>query len=249
MAKKSISRRIYKKGVSSQILSGFLKLIGGTMSGTIEMSGNRVNNPLLTWVDGIVKISRSAIHPLLKLDFSYITSNRTIVFQDKDHTIAGLDDIKNIAVVLTTTPLSHTGSTTETIKYTEQIPANTFTTHDKITKEILASAIGLGGNKTIKCYVNTTPNLSGTPVLISTYSTNNLGYSLISSFFVDSNSSMKAYKPGTSNLSTYWGSSNASLGTFAINWGVSQYLVVTVQLAVNTDIIQLESIYLKRDRK
>lgn len=155
----------------------------------------------------------------------------------------------NITVVLSTTPASHTGDTIETVKYTASIPVNTYTTHDKITQEILASAIGTSGIKTIKTYINTTPDLSGTPILTSTYSTNNLGYSLLSSFFVDSNSSMKSYKPGNANSATYWGSSNASLGSFAINWTIQQYLVVTVQLAYSTDIIQLEGIFLNRSRK
>ncbi len=162
---------------------------------------------------------------------------------------ATINDIKNITVVSSTTPLSHTGDTNETVKYTEEIPANTFTTHDKIDKEILASAIGLSGIKTIKCYVNTTPDLAGTPVLISTYFTNNLAYSLLSSFFVDSNSSMKSYKPGNSNSATYWGSSNGSLSTFSIDWTVQQYLVLSVQLANAADLIKLEGIFLNRSRK
>jgi len=162
---------------------------------------------------------------------------------------ATINDIKDITVVLNTTPLSHTGNTAETVKFTESIPAGTFTTHDKIFKEILASAIGTAGVKTIKTYINTTADLTGSPVLISTYFTNNLAYSLLSSFFVDSNSSMKSYKPGNSNSATYWGSSNGSLGSFAIDWTVQQYLVVTVQLAVSTDVIQLEAIFLNRSRK
>lgn len=156
---------------------------------------------------------------------------------------------KNITVVSTITPLSHTGNTNETVMYYEEIPAGTFTTGDRIYQEILLTAIGLSGVKTIRTYMNTTPGLSGTPILISTYSTNNLLYSLLSSFFVDSNSSMKSYKLGSTNISSYWGSSNSSLGIYAIDWTVQQYLVVTVQLANSADLIKLEVIFLKRERK
>ncbi len=155
----------------------------------------------------------------------------------------------NISVVVNTTPSSHTGNINETIKYTAPIPANTFTAPSKMYQEILASATGGLGIKTIKTYINTTANLAGTPVLISTYFTNNLEYSLLSSFFIDSASSMKSYKAGNSNVATFWGSSNSLLATFAIDWTIQQYLVVTVQLAVLTDLIQLEAIYLERNRK
>lgn len=166
-------------------------------------------------------------------------------------TVAAGDDSrfdKDKTIALTITPSSHTGNTTETVKYTVSIPANTFTTGDKIYQEILATAIGLAGVKTIKTYINTTADLAGTPVLISTYFTNNLLYSLLSSFFVDSNSSMKSYKSGSSNSATYWGSSNASLGTFSIDWTVQQYLVLSVQLANAADLIKLEALIFKRER-
>lgn len=156
-----------------------------------------------------------------------------------------LDKDKTIA--LTVTPASHTGNTTETVKYTVSIPANTFTTGDRIYQEILATAIGSAGVKTIRTYINDTADLV-TPVLISTYFTNNLAYSLTSSFFVDSSSTMKSYKLGSTNAAVFTGSSNAAIGTYTIDWTVQQYLVLSVQLATGTDLIQLEALILKRDR-
>lgn len=225
-----------------------LSLSGGTMTGNIDMGVYQLILQYLKVTGNQLYLVNSSNFAAI-LDISGITSNKNIVIQNKNHTLAGLDDIKNITVVLNTTPSSHTGDINETVKFTESIPAGTYTTHDKIIQEILASAIGSFGIKTIKTYINTTANLAGTPILISTYSTNNLIYSLLSSFFVDSNSSMKSYKPGSSNAATYWGSSNSSLGSFAINWTIQQYLVVTVQLASSTDVIQLEGIFLNRSRK
>lgn len=154
---------------------------------------------------------------------------------------------KDKTIALTVTPASHTGNTTETVKYTVSIPANTFTTGDRIYQEILATAVGTNGVKTIRTYINDTADLT-TPILISTYFTNNLQYSLLSSFFVDSTSSMKSYKLGSTNAAVFTGSSNSAIGTYTIDWTVQQYLVLSVQLANSADLIQLEALIFKRER-
>lgn len=166
-------------------------------------------------------------------------------------TVAEGDDVrflKNITLLQSTTTASHTGGTTETVLYTGLVPANTFTTHDKIFQEILATAVGIAGIKTIRTYFNTTANLAGTPVLFSTYFTNNLLYSLVRGGWITSTTTMKGYLLGTSNLSIFTGSSNGAMGTFTIDWAVDQYLVLSVQLASAADAFQLEGISLKRER-
>lgn len=159
-----------------------------------------------------------------------------------------LTDHKNKTIVATTTTSSHTGNTSNTILYSCEIAAGTFTTNDRIYQELLLTAIGLNGVKTIRTYINTTNNLSGSPVLISTYFTNHLLYSLISTFFVDSTTSMKSYKSGTSNSSNFFGSNSSALGSFSIDFTVTQYYIVSVQLASAADVIQLESALLNRNR-
>jgi|SRR5690606_15839796 len=155
---------------------------------------------------------------------------------------------KNKTIVATTTTSSHTGNTSETILYSYELAAGTFTTNDRMYQELLLTAIGINGVKTIRTYINTTNNLSGSPVLISTYYTNNLLYSLVSSFFVDSTTSMKSYKSGISNLATFWGSSNSASGSYSIDFTVTQYYIVSVQLASSTDVIKLEAAFLNRNR-
>ena len=155
---------------------------------------------------------------------------------------------KNKTIVATTTTSSHTGNTSNTILYSCEIAAGTLTTNDRLYQELLLTAIGTNGVKTIKTYINTTNNLSGSPVLISTYSTNNLLYSLLSSFFIDSTTSMKSYKTGISNSATFWGSGNSVLGTYSIDFTVTQYYIVAVQLASAADVIQLEGVLLNRNR-
>jgi len=179
------------------------------------------------------------------------TNNRYEFYNHADTSYKRLlipEDVGNVTVLLTTTPSSHTGNTNETIVYSDEIAGETFTTNDKMYQELLLTSIGLNGVKTIRTYFNTTNDLSGSPILISIYFSNNLLYSLLSSFSVDSTSSMKSYKLGTTNLSTYWGSSNSAMGTFSIDFTVKQFFIVTVQLANSLDIIKLETAFLNRYR-
>ena len=179
------------------------------------------------------------------------TNNRYEFYNHADTSYKRLlipEDIGNITVLLTTTTSSHTGNMTETIVYSDEIEAGTFTTNDKIYQELLLTAIGLNGVKTIRTYLNTSNDLSGSPVLISTYFTNNLLYSLSSSFFINSTTSMKSYKGATTNLATSWGSRNGDLGTYSIDFTVTQYYIVAVELASAADVIQLEAALLNRNR-
>ena len=224
----------------------------GNLGGTYYPKGMYYSNGV-TWefLDVPYQATQSEVNTGTNTDKFVTPATLRGNFGTAAGTVAAGDDSrfnKDKTIALTITPSSHTSNTTETVKYTVSIPANTFTTGDKIYQEILATAIGLAGVKTIKTYINTTADLAGTPVLISTYFTNNLLYSLLSSFFVDSASTMKSYKPGSSNSATYLGSSNASLGTFSIDWTVQQYLVLSVQLANATDLIQLEALIFKRER-
>lgn len=159
-----------------------------------------------------------------------------------------LTDYKNKTIVATTTTSSHTGNTSETILYSCEIAAGTLTTNDRLYQELLLTAIGTNGVKTIRTYLNTSNDLSGSPVLISTYYKNNLLYSLLSSFFIDSTTSMKSYKGATISSSTFWGSSNSDLGTYSIDFTVTQYYIVSVQLASADDVIQLQGVLLNRNR-
>lgn len=253
MTKKSISRRIYKKGVSSQILSGFLKLIGGTMSGAIEMGGNRVNNPLLTWVDGFVKISRSAIDPLLKLDFSDITSNRTIVFQNKDHTLAGLDDIKD-RNFNSTTNNSHTGTTDETILTSFLIPANTFAAGDLLM--INAQNYKSANVGSVDCLVkiNTSLNLSGAN-LLATHTTVYMDVSINRRFFINHLNASNNTRGNTSPYFSYptdltlTQNQTVSERSVTINWGVDQYIMITGKLADSSEVINNEMFSIQRLRQ
>src|SRR3990167_7145268 len=155
---------------------------------------------------------------------------------------------KDKTIGITTTPISHTGTLTETYIYGIPIPVGTYITNDRLYQEILVRAVGGGGIKTIRTYFNTTNNLAGTPVLFSTYFTNNLLYSFGRNAYLNSPTTMKSYLLSTTNAAWFSGSSNSSMGTFTVDFTVQQYLVISFQLANAADTIYLESLILQRNR-
>jgi hypothetical protein len=114
--------------------------------------------------------------------------------------------------------------------------------------ELFASAVGTAGVKTIKIYFNTTNDISGTPVQVATYFTNQLSYSIARANFIDSTTSMKGFHLSTTNVPSWWASNSALFGTFAIDFTVTQYIVVSVQLASAADSFTLQGFYLERRR-
>src|SRR3990167_2393810 len=157
--------------------------------------------------------------------------------------------LKNITVVSNTTTTSiHTGTVAETYITGFEIPAGTFTTNDRFYFEYLVRAVGGLGVKTIRVYTNTTNNLAGTPVLIATYSTNNLLYSICKLAFLSATNALRSKLGGTTNSTANYGSDNSGFTTFTIDFTVQQYIVVSFQLANAGDAIYLEAFYLERSR-
>lgn len=94
----------------TNLIATKLPLAGGVMSGDIELNGNAVKNStgsvLLKSSAGLVNVQNIISGFIGVLNFVALTANRTISFQDKDHTVAGLDDIPlQFAVTDTTTPI------------------------------------------------------------------------------------------------------------------------------------------------
>lgn len=230
-----------------------LPLSGGVMSGSIELNGNSVKNNtgavLLESGAGLFNLKSLLSTFIGVLNVSLLTANRTITIQDKDYTVAGLDDIKNITVDINTTATSHTGNTTETKIGYLTLEKELFNANDKMYIEFLGSAIGLNGSKTIRFYLNTAPDLSGTKVLLFNYVTNNLCYALERTFWVRNATTILNKATPTNNLSTDNGSSNNTISTITTNFGVKMYLVCSVELASAADLFQYEGLSLERIRK
>ena len=132
-----------------------------------------------------------------------------------------------------TTDAGNYSGTTNTVVFTQAVPANTFAAGDIIRVNYRTRKTGTGGTQTLRIYVNTTANLSGTPILVGSFA--NAG---APSFLVGQMLRHLVIKSSTNNTEVYFA---PGLGYFidyniydltstaAINWTINQNFVFAIQ--------------------
>ncbi len=158
---------------------------------------------------------------------------------------------KNITVASTVTPAGHTGNTNETILGTPlTIPAGIFISNDEMEIRPTANTLGAVGSKELKLYLNTTPDLTGTPIQIGRIITTvgaQAGIKIQRYFDVESSNLIKDSVIGSANVLTDL-VNNGAFTTFAPDLTVTQYLIATGTLTVAGDTINLQSLRILRNR-
>jgi len=143
------------------------------------------------------------------------------------------------------TDISHTGVTTETIIFNNGfIPAGTFQENDTFRFNIMFGAnTNNANNKTGRVYINTTNDLTGSPILIATKTLPSAinATCLRNLVFKNSLTSQQILRP-SSNAVTDENLSNALVDLVAIDSTVDLYFIVTGQLATGTDVMGIRSI-------
>jgi len=143
------------------------------------------------------------------------------------------------------TDISHTGVTTETIIFNNGfIPAGTFQENDTFRFNIMFGAnTNNANNKTGRVYINTTNDLSGSPILIATKTLPSAvnATCLRNLVFKNSLTSQQILRP-SANAITDENLSNAAVDLVAIDSTVDLYFIVTGQLATGTDVMGIRSI-------
>ena len=130
--------------------------------------------------------------------------------------------------------------TTNTAVYTQLIPANKFSQGDIIRVTYRTKKTGGNGFQTLRIYVNSTPDLLGTPVLIGGY-----GSGGAISFLTNQMLRHLVIKNNTTNTEVFLA---AGVGFFqdfglynavtnaAINWTLDRYFVFAIQSSSLTDV-------------
>lgn len=137
----------------------------------------------------------------------------------------------NRAVFKQNLTLSHTGDTTNTLKYSSLIPANTLTANDILKWSALIGATTNANTKTFRFYFNTSASLSGA-TLVATYSIGSGAVTVTTSrmmIFKNSLSSQEIHITSASVQSEYTSSSSAPFA-LAIDFSVDQYFIIAIQL-------------------
>lgn len=163
-----------------------------------------------------------------------------------DKTI-GINNIGNIIVDTTTISASHTGDLLETVIGVLTIPANTFKNGDWFNFMSLASVDTDAVHN--RFYINTAPLLDGNQQQLLYYNqTSSINIKLFADFLIYNNT-LIGWKRATANSTTVYGNHVGAGPDIPIDFTVTQYLLYTCQLAINTKIFTLKGMYLERKRK
>jgi hypothetical protein len=139
-----------------------------------------------------------------------------------------------------TTDAGNYSGATNTVVYTQAVPANTFAAGNIIRVNYRTRKTGGGGTQTLRIYVNTTANLSGTPILVGSFA--NAG---APSFLVNQMLRHLVIKSSTNNTEVYFA---PGVGYFidynlydltttaAINWTINQNFVFAIQNSNAVDV-------------
>ena len=139
-----------------------------------------------------------------------------------------------------TTDAGNYSGATNTVVYTQAVPANTFAAGDIIRVNYRTRKTGGGGTQTLRIYVNTTANLSGTPILVGSFA--NAG---APAYLVNQMLRHLVIKSSTNNTEVYFA---PGVGYFidynlydltttaAINWTINQNFVFAIQNSSAVDV-------------
>ena len=168
----------------------------------------------------------------------------------KQDTLTGSESvlIPNRLLKKQNTTISHTGTTSPTIIKSFEILAGTIEANDFLDFQGAINCTNNANLKNWKLWLNTTNNLSGSPVQLMTrnLTTSTGGLIKRNLAFNNSLSSQKIYDP-TSNVATDEGV-NSAQSALTVNFAVTQYLIIEFTLASAADTMSLQWFKLKLDR-
>lgn len=177
------------------------------------------------------------------------TNNRYEFYNHTDTSYKRLlipEDVGNIIVSSTVTPSSHTGNLLETVIGYLEIPAGSFTNGDFL--NFLSIAQVDTDSCVNKFYINTSPLLDGSQQQLLIYNqTNSVNIKLFADFLIYNNT-LIGWKPATTNSAAVYGNVTGAPPSLAVDFTVTQYLIYTIQLAIDTKIFTLKGMYIERKR-
>ena len=148
-----------------------------------------------------------------------------------------------------TAEFSLTGNTNQTIVDTITIPANTLAANDLLSF-YLRFLKTTTANTTIRLYTNTTPDLSGSPVQLATYT-----FAAANRFagfertIACKASGVIEVAPSTTSLLSDVAISTATETTTTINYATANYFIVTMQLTNSGDTLRRSFIQVQHQRQ
>jgi hypothetical protein len=122
-----------------------------------------------------------------------------------------------------------TGTTANTVTYTQEIAAGTFATGNVIRTMWRARKIGVGGTMSMRIYVNSTPDLSGSPLLIGVYTGLNGIYAAMERHAAIKSSSVTEIMATSFSFQTDLGVLTTIVSNINPDWTATRYIVFALQ--------------------
>ena len=128
---------------------------------------------------------------------------------------------------------------TNTAVYSQLIPANKFSQGDIIRVTYRTKKTGVNANQSIRIYVNSAPDLSGSPLLIGGFTGTAISYLMLQMqrhLVIKSNTTnTEVFVSAGLGLSTDFGTTNG-VTAVAVNWTLDRYFVFAIQNPSLTDV-------------
>lgn len=167
-------------------------------------------------------------------------------FLDATSSIQTQINTKSTRVFKTTTDVSHTGDTNNTLVFSQLISGNTITVGDILEYRVKLRKSGTAGILTARVYVNTSASLSGATLIasraVASASDN------ISVFermpFVKSATNTEDLLATNTTVQTIAVSTTVGVTSSNIDWTVGQYFIIALQLGNSADTGILSGAYL-----
>jgi hypothetical protein len=142
----------------------------------------------------------------------------------------------NRAVFKQNTTLSHTGDTSNTLKYSSLIAGGTFNANDLLKFTALIGATSNANAKTFRFYFNTSASLSGA-TLIATHALSSGALTIALSRFMVFKNSVSSQEISLASVAfqSEYSALAAVPSSVSIDFTVNQYIIIAIQLANSGD--------------
>jgi len=217
--------------ITSRVLTTVLQLTGGNLSltnGDFQLADETASRILSTDANSKVKSLSTATYPSLT-ELSRIKGVTSGVQTQLNSRIKIINETA-------TDQTSVTGTTANTITYSFEIPANTFSVGCNPQFFLRYIYTGSAGTRTARFYLNSSNSLSGAN-LIGTFgasASNVLSVDLARSFSIKSATNTQVYTPTTSNA-TIQASATSAVAEYNIDWTASVWIICAIQLSNAAD--------------
>jgi hypothetical protein len=152
--------------------------------------------------------------------------------------------IGNNCLIKNNITISHTGTTDETILYSQLIPAGTFQANDDFMVYLRFFGTNSSNTKTVRLKFNTSVSLIGAiQVAQNQGTTNSFGGSSIHRNIIFKNSlTNQEVLNFASNYLTDFNVNGTALTALTIDFTIDQYFIITGQLAISTETMGIRNV-------